>query len=159
MNRYFRPLINTDLELVVSVESSATQLPWNLAQFSDSALHDCFTVICLDDQLVGFAIFQQVLDDVSLLNIAIEPSHQGQGHAKALLIHQLKQLVLQGARQCFLEVRVSNYNAIGLYKSLGFIVVGERKNYYPATHNGEKNTRENALVMRLSLENYTEDKS
>lgn len=153
MNRCFRSLKKTDLERAVTIESSATQTPWSLAQLSGSVDKDCCTAICLDNRIIGFAIFQQVLDEISLLNIAIDPIHQGQGHAKALLQYQLKQLVLQGARQCFLEVRVSNFNAIGLYKSLGFIVVGERKNYYPVINNSEKDNRENALVMCFSLGN------
>ena len=164
MNRCVRPIVNSDLELVASIESAATPLPWSLAQFADSAKHNCCTVVCLGEQIIGFAIFQQVLDEISLLNIAIQPSYQGQGHAKALLVDQLQQLSSQGACQCFLEVRLSNLSAIGLYQSLGFVVVGERKNYYPVTNRyqnkgHENNSRENALVMCLSLENHTEDKA
>lgn len=162
MNRCFRPLVGSDLELVASIDSAATQIPWSLAQFVDSAKHNYCTVICLGEQVIGFAIFQQVLDEITLLNIAIQPNYQRQGHAKALLVDQLQQLSRQGARQCFLEVRLSNLNAIGLYQALGFIIVGERKNYYPVNHRSEnggykKTSRENALVMCLSLEKYTED--
>lgn len=159
MKRCFRPLRDSDLALLNEIDASATQFPWSLSQFMASALHDCCVVVCAGQHVVGFAIFQQVLDEVSLLNIAVAPDHQGQGHAKALLNYQLQQLVAQGALQCFLEVRASNLNAIGLYKSLGFIVVGERKNYYPVSSAREKNDRENALVMCLSLENFTEGNS
>jgi len=50
------------------------------------------------------------------------------------------------AIDCFLEVRSTNDAAIGLYRSLGFTQVRERKNYYPTTKG-----REDALIMWRSL--------
>ena len=49
-----------------------------------------------------------------------------------------------------LEVRPSNREALPLYESLGFKVVGRRKGYY-------YDTGEDALVMELKLEEATAD--
>jgi len=46
----------------------------------------------------------------------------------------------------FLEVRVSNRNAIRLYESTGFNEMAIRPRYYPAA-----NGREDAMLMGLAL--------
>ena len=51
-----------------------------------------------------------------------------------------------GAKECFLEVRVSNDRAISLYRSLGFTQIGERSSYYPGDTG-----REDALIFSRSL--------
>jgi ribosomal-protein-alanine N-acetyltransferase len=51
-----------------------------------------------------------------------------------------------GNESIFLEVRVSNTRARGLYENRGFTVIGNRPSYYQA---GE--SREDATVMRLDL--------
>jgi ribosomal-protein-alanine N-acetyltransferase len=53
-----------------------------------------------------------------------------------------------GAEQMFLEVRISNVPAIGLYEASGFEAVGRRHAYYPAT---PRAAAEDALVMRRTL--------
>jgi len=52
------------------------------------------------------------------------------------------------AQSIFLEVRISNYHAMRLYDSCGFVEVGQRRDYYPAA-NGK---REDALMMALPLQ-------
>jgi ribosomal-protein-alanine N-acetyltransferase len=53
----------------------------------------------------------------------------------------------QGADWLWLEVRVSNARAIGVYENHGYRRVGLRKRYYPAEHG----QREDAVVMSLHL--------
>ena len=50
----------------------------------------------------------------------------------------------RGVTLAFLEVRPSNTEALGLYESLGFSVIGRRKGYY-------FDTGEDALVMETRL--------
>lgn len=136
-----------DLSAVSIVESAAAGFPWPKSQFADSlaAGHDC-TVLQDGRAILGFMIFSRVLDEANLLNIAVHPNAQGKGYGRQLLEAGLAQQAEQGASQCFLEVRVSNNGALSLYQSMGFVTVGERKNYYPA-----RQGRENAWVMRRTL--------
>jgi ribosomal-protein-alanine N-acetyltransferase len=81
--------------------------------------------------------------EAQLLNLCIDPDHQGQGWGRQLMQH-----LLAVARQEFctiflLEVRRSNTPARRLYESLEFKTLGVRKGYYP---NGPGAT-EDALVM------------
>ena len=154
MSLSFRRLDKLDLQAVSAIDAMATDFPWSLNQFIDSFEADHCTVILLEGKTIGFAVFQQVLDEITLLNVAVDPACQGKGYAKRLLQSQLARFSDGGVRQCFLEVRISNLRAIKLYESLGFVVVGERKNYYPMT-----NGRENALVMSKPLVKSHEEKS
>ena len=67
------------------------------------------------------------------------------GIGRALLRRFLADAAALGADQCFLEVRVSNIAAIGLYSAEGFVPVARRAGYYPAARTGD--AREDALVL------------
>ncbi len=133
-----------DLERLVAIDAEATAFPWSKAKFIESITPSapCFL---LEERgvIVAFAVFSQVLDEASLLNIAVLPAQQGKGYGKVLLEYSLA-FIAKSAANCFLEVRASNQAAIQLYRHCGFETVGERRNYYPATQG-----REHALVMRL----------
>ena len=77
-----------------------------------------------------------------LLNIAVSPSHQGQGVGRALLSYLKTFASTLSQEEIWLEVRASNQTAIKLYENLDFVEVDVRTAYYP-THNG----REDALIM------------
>lgn len=142
-----REMRDSDIADVVAIEQSATAYPWTQSQIADSLLsgHDC-SVLVVDGRLCGYLVFSRVLDETSLLNVAVAADAQGRGFGRRLLEQGLIAQCDAGASSCFLEVRLSNLKAQSLYRSLGFALVGERKNYYP-TRSG----REHARVMRLSL--------
>ena len=59
-----------------------------------------------------------------VLQIAVKRAFQGQGLAQQLLAQ------LPDQKEIFLEVRVSNQPAQGLYKKMHFEEIARRKNYY-----------------------------
>ena len=85
-------------------------------------------------------------DEAHLLNLTVAAEWQRKGHGRALLLHLVCMAVTEFVRGFFLEVRSSNVAAQALYISLGFKIIGVRRNYYPA-HAG----REDAVVMELKL--------
>ena len=95
-------------------------------------------------EVVGFAAFCRVIDEAELRNLAVEPAHQRQGIARALLAEGSGKLGEYGVRRIFLEVRASNRAALGVYTSLGFRLLSTRKDYY-------QNPVEDALVMALDI--------
>lgn len=142
-----RPFAESDLAAVLSVEQACTDFPWSMGQFQSSvkAGHFC-QCLELDGQLVGFSIFSLVLDEACLLNIAVRPDCQAKGFGRQLLESGLAWCVSQGAQSCYLEVRLANQSAQGLYRAMGFQQVGKRKAYYPAERG-----REDALIMSRAL--------
>lgn len=97
-------------------------------------------------RIVGVCVAMDGVDEMHLLNIAVDKAWHGAGLARGLLAS-----LYAFCRQCdvallWLEVRPSNQRALGVYRRQGFVEVGVRKGYYPAPGG-----REDALVMRLDL--------
>ena len=98
-------------------------------------------------RLAGFVLVRVVADEAEILTIAVRPSVRGRGYGRMLMDEALRRLHRAGASHCFLEVDRDNAPAVSLYRSLGFAVAGERRNYYRSgTADGGT-----ALVMRVQL--------
>ena len=132
-----------EIERLVSVG------PWSLAQFLSSCRSEREQVrVAQEDSgtILGFAVFSQVLDEGTLLNIAVHPRRQGAGLGRVLLNDVLAGMRTAGCVRCLLEVRAGNAPAIAMYRAIGFCEDGVRRQYYPALEG-----REDALLMSLSL--------
>ena len=81
-----------------------------------------------------------------LLEIAVDPVHQGKGFGKALLAQVLAAARARAVRLMRLEVRIGNERALKMYEKAGFKRVGLRRGYYP-TATG----REDAVLMDADL--------
>lgn len=97
--------------------------------------------------LQSVVCFLYLSDPLELLWLATNPSNQGQGFMKRLLLNAINNathvLVLKDPR-IMLEVHEMNLKAIRLYSSLGFVEFGRRKNYYKEGAD--------ALLMTLKVE-------
>lgn len=151
------PMAVRDLDEVLAIEQRAHMAPWSQTQFTDSlnAGHWAYSLRVLGaedapDTLVGYCVLMPSVDEISLLNIAIDPVHQRQGWAKKILSVMEDQAVVKNLQKLFLEVRAGNESAIGLYKKMGYQQVGIRKAYYPKQA-GQGDQREDALVMMKEL--------
>ena len=100
--------------------------PWKLEQIeADIEQASSTYFLALDDgQVLGFIAIQETLYEVEVLQIAVKHAFQGQGLAQQLLAQ------LPDQKEIFLEVRVSNQPAQGLYKKMHFEEIARRKNYY-----------------------------
>jgi len=81
---------------------------------------------------VAFAAWSTVLDEATLINIAVAPGERRQGHAVRLLDAGREELAQRGIRRVLLEVRASNHGARALYRNVGFEAYGRREAYYAA---------------------------
>lgn len=142
-----RALTAEEIPTLTAIESAENPFPWSVRQFHDGfAMGDFGWGMERASLLIGFVLFSQVLDEATLLNIAVLPPWRRRGFARQLLLHGLRELEQAGTSRCLLEVRVSNLSAIELYSSLGFEVDGRRRDYYPAVIG-----REDALLMSRFL--------
>ena len=100
--------------------------PWKLEQIeADLEQASSTYFLALDEgQVLGFVAIQETLYEAEVLQIAVKPAFQGQGLAQQLLAQ------LPDQKEIFLEVRVSNLPAQGLYKKMHFEEIARRKNYY-----------------------------
>lgn len=137
-----RVMQEKDIECAFAIEKKVQIRPWSKHQFVEAQKNYSATVIEINGVVVGFCVLQPVLDEANLLLMAVDPICQGQGLGYQLLIESIERLK-NNPIQIFLEVRESNYSAIGLYEKSGFHQIDLRKNYYP-TLNGNK---EHAVIM------------
>ena len=91
--------------------------------------------------VLGYAGSQTVMGESDMMNLAVDPEQRRMGIGASLVNALVAALHKQGSTCLTLEVRASNAQAISLYRSLGFVQVGKRPNYY-------RNPREDALILR-----------
>lgn len=148
MTCHISPIQEKDFEQLFDIEQAAHLVPWSMGTLKNNMGERYLNLkIECNDQIVGFAICQTVLDEATLFNIAIHPNYQGQKLGFTLLNALIEQLRNKGILTLWLEVRESNQNAIRLYEKLNFNEVDIRKNYYP-TPEGK---REHAVIMAAYL--------
>ncbi|WP_323846959.1 ribosomal protein S18-alanine N-acetyltransferase [Microbulbifer magnicolonia] len=137
-----------DCAALAELAHLAHRHPWSERQYLDSvnAGHDCWLLRTEGGQPIASCVISQLFDTAEILDIAVAPEWRRRGIAEALLSRLLAQLPLQ-INRVLLDVRVGNTPARGLYRKLGFIEDGLRRNYYPA----DEGAREDAVLMSLSL--------
>jgi ribosomal-protein-alanine N-acetyltransferase len=145
--RSTRNLRESDLPAVLAIERAAYEFPW-----SEGVFRDCLKagygalVLEVDGRVIGYGLVACAAGEAHVLNVAVDPHHQGAGHGRHLVRRLVDLARWYRAERVFLEVRPSNTRAIRLYHQLGFNEIGQRPNYYPA-----RQGREDALVMALEL--------
>lgn len=142
-NIEFLALSPDHVTAILEIERQAHSHPWKASMIEETNGRGAQNAVMLvDGHLVGYFYAQNIVGEVSLLNVAIAPKWQGQGYGRALIEHFLEQCQKTGAESAWLEVRESNQSAIRLYLAEGFNEVDRRKDYYP-TDNG----REDGIIM------------
>lgn len=143
----FRPMEAGDLDHIVAVEQRSYPFPWTYGIFVDSLAAGYRAWAGREnDKIICYGLMMMVLDEAHLLNITVAPERQGRGYGTAMLTRLLADARDQGGKFMFLEVRRSNENALGMYRRFGFVVIGERRGYYPAASG-----REDAIVMSCEI--------
>ncbi|EGQ7797485.1 ribosomal protein S18-alanine N-acetyltransferase [Vibrio parahaemolyticus] len=139
------PMCSEHVEQVWQIEQQAHSHPWAESLVSDlSSRGACHHVMVEDGSVVGYFYAQNIVGEVTLLNIAVAPALQGKGYGQKLLDAFLNHCEQAKADSAWLEVRESNHPAIHIYEQAGFNEVDRRYDYYPAkTGNG----KEDAIIM------------
>jgi ribosomal-protein-alanine N-acetyltransferase len=133
-----------DLDAVVALESASFTNPWTrdmLARELEQPTSARVYVLRLPGLAVAaFCSCWVIADELHINTIAVDAAHRRQGLARALMLHVLNEVAVEGVRRTTLEVRRSNLAALRLYEHLGFATAGVRKRYY--TH-----PEEDALIL------------
>lgn len=146
---FIREMAETDLDEVLAIERQSFPSPWSRQLFKRELalpLAKSFVAqaVC-PEKVWGYFCCWLIIPEVHILNIAVHPQKRRQGIGSSLLRYGLAYSWQKGGRYFTLEVRLSNYPAIGLYKKFHFQPYGIRRRYYT-------DTGEDALVMALHLE-------
>ena len=144
----FREISLGDLDGIVQIERAVNPFPWGEEALRDTIASSGHHLMSLrGGRAVGFLLSSFVLDEAQLLLIGVSPDWQGVGVGGQLLKELINRSQDQGQKLIYLEVRSGNERAIRLYRSLGFIDIGVRRDYYPGLVG-----REDAIVMSLQLD-------
>ncbi len=146
-----RPFDKQDLHAVLAIqEKNPLAAHWLARDYQRLAADPRGMILVVEleamtpAKVLGFAIFQRVIDQAELMNMAVDPEQQHKGVGKALLEDARRRLHAFGIRRVFLEVRESNKTAQQFYYSAGFGLHSVRKDYY-------HDPREDAYVLWLEL--------
>ncbi len=142
MNIRISPLTEVWLDQVCVLEEEAFSMPWHREAFLEMIEnpHACYLVALLGERVVASCGLREILGEGEITNVVTAPDFRGRGIAKKLLACLLKEGEKRGILAYTLEVRCSNEPAIRLYKSLGFVEEGVRRNFY-------ERPKEDALIM------------
>jgi len=135
-----------DLEQVIAIDQLSFTLPWPERSFkfelTDNETARCW-VAELDGRVAAMIVSWLILDELHIATIATHPEFRSRGIGRNLLVHALRTARDEGAEKSFLEVRDGNSVAQALYRTLGFVEDGRRKEYY-------KDNNEDAVLMSLN---------
>ena len=145
MSLLIREMQAGDVPSVYKLQEMLAFQKWSEAQILAEIFLPCaVTKVAYDGGLlVGYAIFHVIADEAELLSIAVDPTRQREGIAKAIYAETLSELKSREVQTLFLEVRVRNIGAQQFYQSLGFVETYRRKRYYA--------DGEDAVIMKGSL--------
>lgn len=137
----FRRMEEADLEVVAAMEKEIFSTPWSKEGFLES-LKNSYSkfYVAVDKEIIGYCGIHNFGGDGEITNVAVHKKHRGKKIAFSLLTYAMEDFMKDGVESFTLEVRASNVAAIKLYKNLGFIEQGIRKNFYA-------NPVEDALIM------------
>lgn len=146
-----RPATHEDIQAVFELNLTSFAEAWSYQAFEDAIVHhyDIDVWYTTHGKLLAYYLGQDVLDEVHIMQLAVDPTFRRQGFGLRLTQHILDKKRHGNTRHVWLEVRASNTAAQCLYTVLGFHITDRRKNYYTPRSTGFP--RENALVMYYDL--------
>lgn len=133
----------SDLERVTYINRVC--LPENYSDYFFVDLHrrfpETFIVAEENGEIVGYIMcriemglsgfgFRGLAKKGHIVSIAVLPQYRRKGIGNALVAKAIENMQFYNAKQCFLEVRLTNTAAINLYKKLGFQVTRTIRGYY-----------------------------
>lgn len=83
-----------------------------------------------NNNLIGFITFDLLQDRAEIIDIIVHINYRKKGIGQNLLNEAIKYMQINGIKNVSLEVKVSNKEAINLYKKNDFKITTTRKNYY-----------------------------
>ncbi len=146
-----RRMEERDIEAVAEIETECFAEPWSKSSLREYVEKtDALFLVSEEEGVInGYAGMYYVYPEAYITNVAVSNAYRNRGIATEIMERMFEISQEEGVERCSLEVRVSNQSAIHLYEKLGYISVGERKNFY-------SQPTENALIMwkEYNVNNY-----
>ena len=135
------PITAEHFPAVAKLEKVCFSEPWSAEGLLESYRHGTrFFVAERSGQVLGYIGINAVADEGYITNVAVFPAYRKQGIGTALIRRVFDFAKEKGLAFVSLEVRVSNTQAISLYRKSGFCEEGRRRDFY-------RDPKEDALIM------------
>lgn len=121
-----------DIPLIAEIEKRCIKKPWTekmLWEEYNNPFFECITCR-VDGDFAGYVNYHKITDEYHIANIAVSENFRRKGIACALIEEVVCTAKNNNINGITLEVGENNAAAVNLYKKLGFISEGKRKNYY-----------------------------
>lgn len=146
-----------DLPEVMEIEQKCFPTPWSINAYRRELDYNVrshyLTIHGRRDlrpklpNVLGYGGFWELGDEAHVVTLAVHPAWHNNKLGEVLMLTIIGRARALRVQQVALEVRERNAAAQKLYGNLGFVQVGLRRGYYPAT---STHPREDALLLTLS---------
>ena len=136
------------LDALAEVERACFAHPWSREGLAAELSSPTALFLTAEEEetgaVAGYVGSHLVCGECYIDNVAVLPEQRRRGTASALLEELIRRVKAQGGVFLTLEVREGNAPALALYRKLGFVPAGRRKDFYTGP-------REDALLLTLYL--------
>ena len=141
-----RRMEEKDLDAVAGIEAESFSMPWSREAFEDTLVmeHYRYFVAEENESILGYCGFLFAADEGEIPNVCVAAAARRRGIGKLLMNALCKEAKNCGVTSLFLEVRLSNVAARGLYRLCGFEEIGIRKGFYELP-------KEDAVLMQRRI--------
>ena len=126
----------SEAEALATIEQQCISHPWSLVLFNADLKNPNAIYFVAEDngEVVGFLGAHDIVGEVNITNVAVQPKFRCMGLANQLMLALISEVENRAEEKeiigITLEVRQSNMPAIKLYEKHGFVSEGIRKGYY-----------------------------
>ncbi|HET6881743.1 MAG TPA: ribosomal protein S18-alanine N-acetyltransferase [Pirellulales bacterium] len=140
---HIRWMIRRDMPEVLGIENACFEFPWSEDDFIRCLRQrNCIGMVAdLDDEVVGFMIYELHKTRLHLLNFAVSPRHRRQKVGSRMIGKLAAKLSAQRRTRIALEVRETNLAAQLFFREQGFRAVSLLRDFY-------EDTPEDAYLMQ-----------
>ncbi|MBX3421265.1 MAG: ribosomal protein S18-alanine N-acetyltransferase [Pirellulaceae bacterium] len=145
-------MIRRDMPTVLAIEEASFEFAWSEEEFIRCLRQrNCIGMVAeLNEEVVGFMIYELHKNRLHLLNFAVNPAMRRQSIGSAMMDKLVSKLSTDRRCQILLEVRETNLNAQLFFKNFGFRAISVLRDYYT-------DTTEDAYLMQYRLANAQGD--
>ena len=141
---HIRWMIRRDMAEVIAIESDSFEFPWSEDDFVRCLRQrNCIGMVAeMDDQVVGFMIYELHKNRLHILNFAVADRYRRLGIGSQMVSKLAGKLSDQRRNRILLEIRETNLPAQLFFRNSGFRAVSVLKEFY-------EDTPEDAYLMQF----------
>ncbi len=131
-----REMTLEDVDSVHEIEQEQFVVPWTKASFIKELTENVcglYYVAEVDGVVAGFIGLWHVIFEGHMTNVAVLKKYEGMGIGTMLMQKIIDVAIEKDMTGITLECSTVNEKALHIYKKFGFVIEGERKEYYEVT--------------------------